>query len=107
MFARPYIGNMGAEGVLKFLKSHKCNRGCEHLQLPSMSRSLAVTQVCKMLTTRKRELQLHYPSQKRWSTTMPCCHCSPLLANILHTSRRQVRSACASRTCLDQRMCML
>eukprot|EP00802_Teleaulax_amphioxeia_P010616 Tamp_10644.p1 GENE.Tamp_10644~~Tamp_10644.p1 ORF type:complete len:407 (-),score=71.71 Tamp_10644:509-1729(-) len=49
-------GNMGAEGVLKFLKSHKCNRGCEHLQLPSMSRSLAVTQVEKAVQ-RAKELK--------------------------------------------------
>jgi hypothetical protein len=41
-----HTGNTGPEGILKFLKSHTCNRACEHLQLPTMSRSLAVCQVC-------------------------------------------------------------
>lgn len=39
------VGNMGSAGILKFLKSHRCNRVCQDLRLPIITRSVAVTQV--------------------------------------------------------------
>ena len=39
------VGNMGPAGILKFLKSHRCNRVCQDLRLPVITRSVAVTHV--------------------------------------------------------------
>ena len=36
-------GNMGQEGMYKFLEAHKCNEICQYLRLPSTGRSKAAS----------------------------------------------------------------
>mmetsp|Transcript_51992 Transcript_51992/g.105929 ORF Transcript_51992/g.105929 Transcript_51992/m.105929 type:complete len:375 (-) Transcript_51992:134-1258(-) len=50
-------GNMGQSGILKFLRSHKCNKLCEMLGLPPMHRVVAERQ----LQERMMELSLDHP----------------------------------------------
>mmetsp|Transcript_16798 Transcript_16798/g.40491 ORF Transcript_16798/g.40491 Transcript_16798/m.40491 type:complete len:352 (+) Transcript_16798:203-1258(+) len=51
-------GNMGADGIVKFLASHRCNQICRAMKLPAMSRPAGERQIAqKMAQLRDRGLR--------------------------------------------------